>query len=70
MRRDTPLSLFAPVHVFDDPIHSSSCLSTLNQKTNKNIRILYSLKYKYSKKKSLRKINGSVGWSKHSVEQY
>ena len=34
---------------------------SLNQKTNKNIRISYSLKYKHSKKKNLyAKINGSV----------
>ena len=43
----------------------------LNQKTNKNIRISYSLKYKDSEKKILdKKINGSVGWNKHSGEQY
>ena len=33
----------------------------LNQKTNKNIRISYSMKYKHSKKKIIyEKVNGSV----------
>ena len=40
----------------------------LNQKTKKNIRISYSLKYKHSKKKFLK--NESVVWNKHSEEQY
>ena len=40
----------------------------LNQNTNKNIRISYSLKYKYSKKKILsEKINDSVGWNKKII---
>ena len=39
----------------------------LNQKTYKDIRILYSLKYKHFKKKFLyEKINGGVGKNKHS----
>ena len=28
MRRDTPLSLYASVHILDDPLHSPSCVST------------------------------------------
>ena len=42
----------------------------LNQKTNNNIRISYSLKYNHSKKEYIfyEKINGSVGWNKG--EQY
>ena len=41
-----------------------------NQKTNNNIRISYSLKYKRSKKEYIlyEKINGSAGWNKG--EQY
>ena len=43
----------------------------LNQNTNKNIRISYSLKYEYPKKKILyEKLNGSVVWNKYSGEQY
>ena len=39
----------------------------LNQKTNKSIRISYSLKYKYKKKKVLyEKINDCVVRNKHS----
>ena len=34
-------------------------------KTHKDIRISYSLKYKHSKK-----LNGNVGWNKHSGEQH
>ena len=55
MRRDTPLPLYAPVHILDDPppfLQLRTYLMDgvfLNQKTNK-IRISYSLKYKYSKK--------------------
>ena len=42
----------------------------LNQKTN-NIWISYSLTYEHLKKKIIyEKINGSVGWNKHSGEQY
>ena len=55
MRRDTPLLLYAHVHILDDPppfLQLRSYLMddlSLNQKTN-NIRISYSLKYKHSKK--------------------
>ena len=37
-----PLPLYAPVHILDGLF--------LNQKTNNNIRISYSLKYKHSEK--------------------
>ena len=69
MRRDTPLPVYPPVHIFDDlPLFPQ--LRTylidglfLNEKTNNNIRTSYSLKYKHSKKKLIlyEKINGSVG---------
>ena len=48
--------LYAPVHIFDDPppFHSPVVYLIdglfLNQKTNNNIRISYSLNYKHSKK--------------------
>ena len=57
MRRDTPLPLYAPVHIFNDPPPFPQLRTYLmdalflNQKTNKNIRISYSMKYKHSKKK-------------------
>ena len=57
MRRDTPLLLYAPAHILNDPPSFPQLRKylmddlTLNQKTNKNIRITYSLKYKHSKKK-------------------
>ena len=57
MRRDAPLPLYAPVHILDDPppfLQLRTYLMDglfLNQKTNNNIRISYSLKYKHSKKK-------------------
>ena len=38
----------------------------LDQKTNRNIRISYSLKYKHLKKKIMKK-NGSAGWNKNSL---
>ena len=48
-------------HFWWSPLHSPSCVLTyltdglfLNQKTNKYIRISYSLKYKHSKKKSFK----------------
>ena len=51
----TPLPLYALVHIFETP--SIPLVRTylmdrlfLNQKTNKNIRISHSPKYKYSKK--------------------
>ena len=56
MRRDTPLPLYAPVHILDDPppfLQLRTYLMDglfLNQKTNNNIRISYSLKYKHSNK--------------------
>ena len=56
MRRDTSLPLYAPVYILDDPppfLQLRTYLMDglfLNQKTNNNIRISYSLKYKHSKK--------------------
>ena len=56
MRRDTPLPLYAPVHILDEPTPFLQLRTYLmdglflNQKTNNNIRISYSLKYKHSKK--------------------
>ena len=56
MRRDTPLPLYAHVHILDDPppfLQLRTYLMDglfLNQKTNSNIRISYSLKHKHSKK--------------------
>ena len=56
MRRDAPLPLYAHVHILDDPppfLQLRTYLMDglfLNQKTNNNIRISYSLKYKHSKK--------------------
>ena len=62
LRRDTHLTLYAPVYILDEP-PSFPQLRTylmddlfLNEKTNNNNRISYSLKYKHSKKNnSLRK---------------
>ena len=65
-RRDTQFLMYAPVHIWDDlPKPRSPPFPQLrmcemdglflNQKTNKNTRISYSLKSKYSKKKSLQK---------------
>ena len=54
MRRDTPLPLYAPIHILGDPppfLQLRTYLMDdlfLNQKTNNNIRI--SCKYKHSKK--------------------
>ena len=51
-----PLPLCGPIHIFDGPPPFPQLHSYLmddlffNQKTNKNIRISYSLKYKHSKK--------------------
>ena len=50
MRRDTPVPLYAPVHILDDPssfpeLHGYLIDGLpLNQKQNKNIRMSYSLK--------------------------
>ena len=74
MKRDTPIPLYVSVNILDDPL-PFSWLRTyfmnglfLNQKTN-NIRISYSLKYKYSKKNIFyEKINDSVVWNKRSGE--
>ena len=55
MKSNTPLPLYAPVHIVDDSLPSLQLRTYLmygqflNQKTN-NIRISYSLKYKHSKK--------------------
>ena len=55
MRRDTPLPLYAPVHILDEPPPYLQLRTYfmdslfLNQKTN-NIRLSYWLKYKHSKK--------------------
>ena len=57
MRCDTPLPLYATVHILNDPPPFSKFHKYLmddlflNQKGNKNIRISYSLKYKHLKKK-------------------
>ena len=68
MRCDTPLTLYASVHILDDhPLFPKLRIHLMdglfcNQKTNKNIRISYSLKYKHSKKKFFyEKMNRSVG---------
>ena len=61
MRCDTPLHLYAPVHILHEPpsfplLRPSLTYGLfLNQETNKNIPISYSLKYKHSKKKSFTK---------------
>ena len=60
MKRDTPIPLYEPVHILDDPLHSPVAYVLMDglflvQKINKNIPISYSLKYKHSKKNSLRK---------------
>ena len=57
MRRDTPVPLSAPVHILDDPLPFPQLRTNLmddlflNKKTNDNIQIWYSLKYKHSKNK-------------------
>ena len=67
MKCDTPLLLYAPGHILDEPpAFPQLCTYSidglfLNQETNKNIRILYLLKYKHSKKYIYKHINGSVG---------
>ena len=56
MRPDTPLPLYAPIKILNDPppfLQLRTYLKDglfLNQKTNNNIRISYSLKYKHLKK--------------------
>ena len=58
MKCDTPLPLYASANILDHPPPFSLLLTYLmyglflNQKTNKNIRISYALKYKHSKKKN------------------
>ena len=60
MRHDTPLPLYGPVHILDDPTPFLQLYTYLmdglflNQKTNNNIQISYSLKYKHSKKEYIR----------------
>ena len=46
------ISLNAAVRILDDPYLPTSCTRTklMDQNTYKDIRILYSLKYKHSKK--------------------
>ena len=68
MRRDTLLPLYAAVHILNDPSPFPQLRTYLmdglflNQKSDKIIRISYSLKYKHSRKKILyEKINSSVG---------
>ena len=52
MTRDTPLPLYAPDPPPFPQLHMYLMDGLfLNEKTNKNIRISYSLKYKHSKKK-------------------
>ena len=66
---DTPLPLYTPAHILDDPPPFSQLRTYLmddlflNEKTNNNIRISYLLKYKHLKKIIIlcKKINGSVG---------
>ena len=59
IERDTPLPLYAPVHILDDPPPFPQLRKYLmhglffNQETEKNIRISHSLKYKHSKTKKL-----------------
>ena len=56
MKHDTPPPLHASVNILDEPPPFPQLRTYLmdglffNQKTNKNIRISYSLKYKHSKK--------------------
>ena len=57
VRCDTPLPLYTSVHILNDPPPFPQLLTYLmdgvflNQKTNKNILTLYSLKYKHLQKK-------------------
>ena len=59
MRCDNPLPLYAPIPILDDsPLFLQLRTSLmdglfLNQKTNNDIRISYSLKYKRSKKECI-----------------
>ena len=75
MMCDTPLSLYAPVHILDDPLSFLQLRKylmdglPLNQKSNKNIRISYLLKYKHSKKNLYEKINGSLNIQGSSINQ-
>ena len=70
-----PLPLYAPLHILEDPapfLQSRKYLMDglfLNQKTNKKVWISYSLNVNIRKKIVYEKINGSVGWNKHSGDQ-
>ena len=57
MRRDTPLPLCTPAHILVDlPLFPSLRTYLMGgQKTNKNIRLSYSVKYNHLKKNSIRK---------------
>ena len=76
IRRDTPLPQYAPLQILDEtnvlPQLRRYLMDGLflNQKTNKSIRISYSLKYKHWKKIIYEKINVTVEKNKHSGEQY
>ena len=67
MRRDTPLPMYAPVHILDDPLHSPSCVSTYWMaylSTRKQIRTFeYRIHCNINirKKNLYEKIIGSVG---------
>ena len=59
MKRDTSFPLHAPIHILGDPPPFLQLYMYLmdglflNQETNNNIPILYSLKYKHSKKECI-----------------
>ena len=56
MKRDSPINLYAAVRILDGQISPSQLRTYLidgpffNEKTYKDIRMLYSLKYKHSTK--------------------
>ena len=66
MKLDAPLPHYVSGNVLDGPLHFPRYVYTLmndlflNQKTNKNIRIPYSLKYKHLEKNICVKTNHSV----------
>ena len=77
MRHDSPLSLFVPVHILDDPLSLPQLRQYLSAKKqirtfeypihwNIYIQNIYIYIYIYTHEK----INGSVVWNKHSGEQY